>query len=292
MNRKKTEDASRRRGRAQEVLKRLFKNKAAVIGMILLAMLILMAVFADVIVSYEDVAIKRNMAERLQPPSSAHWFGTDSLGRDLFARVVHGSRVSLSVGFIAVTASLLMGGTLGTLAGYYGGWVDTVIMRGTDILLAIPGMLLAITIVAALGPNMVNLVIALSVSGIPTFARVLKAAVITVKNQEYIESARAVGARDHTIILSDVLPNCMAPVIVQFTLKVASTILSTAGLSFLGLGAQPPTPEWGALLSDGRAFIRDNAYITIFPGLAIMVTVLSLNLLGDGLRDALDPRLR
>ena len=281
----------KRKSQALEVWKRLLRNKAAIIGLVILIALILVAIFADAIVSY-DVVIKQNVANRLQYPSKEHWFGTDQLGRDIFARIIHGSRISLFVGVFSVTGSLVVGGIFGAMAGFYGGKIDSVIMRCTDVLLAIPGTLLAITIVAALGPNMTNLVIALTISGVPGFARIIKAAVITVKDQEYIEAARAIGAKDATIILSDVLPNCMAPIIVQVTLKVAGTILATAGLSFLGLGAQPPTPEWGSMLSGGRTFIRDYSYITIFPGLAIIITVLSLNLLGDGLRDALDPRLK
>lgn len=282
----------KKKSQAAEVWGRFVKNKAAVLGMIIFIMLILIAIFADQIASYEDSAIKKDMSIRLQPPSAEHWFGTDSLGRDLFARVVHGSRVSLAVGVLAVAGSLILGGGLGAIAGFYGGNIDNIIMRVTDVLLAIPATLLDITIVAALGPNMTNLVIALIVSEIPVFTRILKAAVIMVKDQEYIEAARAIGAKDRTIIFSHVIPNCIAPIIVQITLKIAGVILATAGLSFLGLGAQPPTPEWGSLLAGGRTFIRDYPYITLFPGLAIMITVLSLNLLGDGLRDALDPRLK
>lgn len=275
-----------------EIWHRLKKNKTAVLGLVVFLSLVIAALVAPLIYDYNSQVIKQNISERKQPPSSEHPFGTDELGRDILARVVYGARNSLSIGFMAVAASLLMGGFLGAIAGYYGGMLDNVIMRFMDILLAIPGTLLAITIVAALGSSTRNIVIALAVSYTPNFARVVRGPVLTVRDAEYIEAARAIGAKNGTIILSHVLPNCMAPVIVQTTLYVASVILTIAGLSFLGLGIQPPTPEWGAMLSGGRDFIRDQSYMTMFPGLAIMTTILSLNLLGDGLRDALDPRLK
>lgn len=269
---------------------RLMRNKAAVVGMIIFILLVLVAIFADVIVSYSLVT--KPVGPRLQWPSKEHWFGTDELGRDLFARVVHGSRISLLVGLCAVTVSVLGGTILGSIAGFYGGTLDNVIMRFLDVILSIPSVMFAITIVAALGPSMVNMTIALSVSGIPSMARVIRASILSIKEQEYIEAARAIGARDHVIIFSHILPNCIAPLIVQATMKMASTILAIASMSFLGLGAQPPTPEWGSMLSNGRTYIRDYSYITFFPGMAIVLTVLSLNLMGDGLRDALDPRLK
>jgi len=275
-----------------ETMKRMSRNKAAVLGLIILVLLVLMSVFADFIYDYDTVVVKQNMAERLQWPSAAHPLGTDEFGRDLLARIVHGSRTSLLLSFAAVAVSLATGGFLGAIAGYYGKWLDNLIMRLMDIILAMPMTLFAMVIVAALGPSTINLVIALSISQIPTFARVVRGAVLTVKDSEYIEAARAIGQKDLSIIASHVLPNCMAPIIVQTTLRIAATITSTASLSFLGLGVTPPTPEWGGLLSSGRTFIRDSSYLTLFPGIAIMITILSLNLLGDGLRDALDPRLR
>lgn len=254
-------------------------------------MFICMSLFANVIVDH-DQAFKMNVVERLQGPSSTHWFGTDDLGRDVFSRVVLGTRISLYVGVISVSIALTFGGTLGAIAGYYGGKIDNVIMRVLDILLAIPTILLAITIVASLGASILNLMIAIGISNIPGFARVVRASVLSVKDQEYIEAAKAIGAKDHTIIMKHVLPNSMAPIIVYTTLKVATAIMATASLSFIGLGVQPPTPEWGSMLAGGRAYIRDNMYLVLFPGLAIVLSVLSLNLIGDGLRDALDPKLR
>ncbi len=275
-----------------EIWHRLKKNKTAILGLIVFLLLILMALLAPVLYDYDTQVIKQNIPTRLMPPSAAHPFGTDEMGRDIMARVVYGSRMSLFIGFAAVSVSLLVGGFLGAISGYYGGTLDNVIMRFMDILLAIPGTLLAITIVAALGPSIFNLIIALSVSYIPNFARVVRGPVLTVRDVEFVEAAKAIGAKTRTIIFSHVLPNSMAPVIVQTTLNVASVILTIAGLSFLGLGIQPPMPEWGAMLSSGRTYIRDQSYMTLFPGLAIMLTILSLNLLGDGLRDALDPRLK
>lgn len=275
-----------------EVWRRLRKNKIAMLGLFIIIALILVAIFADVIADYDTVVIKQNIKDRLQGPSAEHIFGTDEYGRDIFARIVHGSRVSLYVGVISVGIALTIGGALGAIAGYFGGKLDSVIMRFMDILLAIPGILLAITIVSALGASMLNLMIAVGISNIPGFARIVRAAVLSVKDQEYIEAAKAIGVKNHTIILTHVLPNCMAPIIVQVTLKIATAILSTAGLSFIGLGIKPPAPEWGAMLSGGRGYIRDSGHIVLFPGLAIMITILALNLLGDGLRDALDPRLK
>jgi peptide/nickel transport system permease protein len=264
----------------------------AMLGLVILVLLALSAIFADFIADYDSKVIAQNISERLQGPSAAHWFGTDEFGRDIFARIIHGGRVSLVVGLISVSVSLIIGGTLGAFAGFYGGTVDNVIMRIMDIFLAIPSTLLAITIVAALGTSLVNVMLAIGISGIPNFARIVRAAVMSVKYQEFVESARAIGASNATIIFREIIPNCMAPIIVQATLSVASAILSTASLSFLGLGVQPPSPEWGAMLSSGRNFLRDAIHITLFPGLAIVITILALNLLGDGLRDALDPRLK
>lgn len=287
-----SKETTKKRSMSSEIWHRLCRNKPAMLGLVILIILVLCALFADVIADYETKVIAQNLSERLQGPSAEHWFGTDEFGRDIFARLVHGARVSLRVGLISVTVSLVIGGALGAFAGYYGGRVDNIIMRIMDIFLAVPSILLAITIVAALGTSLVNVMLAIGISGVPNYARIVRAAVMGVKDQEFVESARAVGASSTTIIFREIIPNCMAPVIVQATLSVAGAILSTASLSFIGLGVQPPDPEWGAMLSSGRNFLRDAVHLTLFPGLAIVVTILSLNLLGDGLRDALDPRLK
>ena len=271
-----------------EVWKRLCRNKTAVLGLVIVALLTLMAILSPILIDYETQVIKTNYSEALQAPSADHWFGTDEMGRDILLRVMYGSTVSLSIGVVTVAVSLTVGLILGAAAGYFGGKTDMIIMRIMDIFLAIPGTLLAICIVASLGNSIPNLVIA----QIPTFSRVVRGAVITARDADYVEAARAIGAKDATIIFHEVLPNSLAPIIVQTTLQVASVILSIAGLSFIGLGIPAPRPEWGAMLSGARAYIRDYSYMCLFPGLAIMTTILSLNLLGDGLRDALDPRLR
>ena len=284
--------SKKKKGQWSEVWRRLRKNKMAMLGLTIISILVLLALFADVIADYDEVAIKMNTSIRLQGPSKDHILGTDELGRDIFARIIHGARVSLQVGIIAVGIAIVIGGTLGAIAGFYGGKFDNIIMRAMDIFLAIPSILLAIAIVSALGTSMINLMIAVGISSIPSYARIVRASVLSIKDQEYIEAARAIGAKDARIILKHILPNSLAPIIVQGTLGVASAILSTAGLSFIGLGIQKPAPEWGAMLSSGRDFIRQAWHVTTFPGIAIMITILSLNLLGDGLRDALDPRLK
>lgn len=275
-----------------EIWKRLCRNKTAMLGLIIVTILVLIAIFSPIVFDYDTQVIKTNYSNTLQHPSLQHPFGTDELGRDILIRVLYGTTTSLSIGVVTVAIALAAGLVLGAAAGYFGGKVDMVIMRIMDIFLAIPGTLLAICIVASLGNSIPNLVIAQAISSIPTFSRVVRGAVMTVRDAEYVEAARAIGAKDATIILHDVLPNSLAPIIVQTTLQVASVILSIAGLSFIGLGIPAPRPEWGAMLSSARSYIRDYSYMCLFPGLAIMTTILSLNLLGDGLRDALDPRLR
>lgn len=276
----------------KEVWRRLRKNKMAVLGLIILVIIILLAIFANVIADYETVVIKQNLAERLQAPSSKHLLGTDEFGRDILARMIHGARVSIKVGLLAISISIIAGGILGAISGFYGGLIDNIIMRIMDIFLAVPSILLAIAIVSALGPSITNLMISISVSYIPSFARIVRASVLSIRDQEFIEAARAIGASNTRIILKHIIPNALAPVIVQGTLGVAGAILSIAGLSFIGLGIQPPAPEWGSMLSGGRQYLRYAWWVTTFPGVAIMITILSLNLLGDGLRDALDPRLK
>lgn len=275
-----------------ETMIRLSKNKGAMIGLAFLILLVLMSLSADLLYNYQTEVIEQNIKERLLWPSMEHPFGTDEYGRDLFARVVHGSRVSLTVAASAVTIAVLVGGALGAIAGYYGKTIDNVIMRVTDIVLSIPMTMFAIVIVAALGASTVNLILALAVASVPIFARIVRGAVLTVRDKEYIEAAKAIGAKDSTIILKHIIPNCLAPIIVQVTLRMSSAIYNTAALSFLGMGVSPPSPEWGALLASGRNYIRDYSYLCVIPGFIIMLTILSLNMLGDGLRDALDPRLK
>lgn len=287
-----TNTSNKKRSQWVEVWRRLKRNKMAVLGLIILIILVLLAVFADVIANHDNVVIKQNLAHRLQGPSAAHWLGTDEFGRDIFARLVHGTRVSLQVGIVAVGISIVIGGILGAVAGYYGGKLDNTIMRIMDIFLAVPSILLAIAIVSALGPSIINLMLAISISSVPSYARIVRASVLSIRDQEFIEAAKAIGASNTRIIFRHIIPNSLAPVIVQATLGVASAILSTAGLSFIGLGIQPPAPEWGSMLSGGRQYLRYAWWVTTFPGVAIMITILSLNLLGDGLRDALDPRLK
>ena len=282
----------KKRSQFVEIWQRLKRNKMAMVGLAILFILVLGAIFADVICDYDTMVIKQDIPNRLQGPSADHWFGTDEFGRDIFARIIHGSRVSLVVGIISVSIALILGGAFGAFAGFYGGKVDMVIMRVMDVFLAIPSILLSMTIVAALGTDLVYVMLAIGISSVPNYARIVRAAVMSVKDQEFVEASKAMGAGNATIIFKEILPNCLAPIIVQATLSVAGAILSTASLSFIGLGVQPPDPEWGAMLSSGRQYMRDALHLTLFPGLAIVITILALNLLGDGLLDALDPRLK
>jgi peptide/nickel transport system permease protein len=256
-----------------------------------LIILLFVTVFANQIIPYQMV-IKQNVAERLRPPSLAHIFGTDGYGRDLFARVLHGSRQSLAIGLTATCGALFAGWIIGCLVGYYGGYIDDTVMRLMDIISAIPMTLMALAIVSALGPNLNNLIVAISVARVPTFARIIRSSVLSVVDQEYIEAAKAGGSGDLRIILTHITPNVSGTIIVQTTMTTAQLIMVAASLSFLGLGVQPPQPEWGALLSEAREFMRNAPYLMVFPGSAIALTALSLNLLGDGLRDALDPKLK
>ena len=272
------------------VLVRLRRNRLAIAGLVVLVLLILLAFFAPFIAPYHYAA--QDLAEAFEPPNAAHWLGTDEYGRDILSRIIYGAQISLQVGVFAVGLAMISGGLLGAVAGYYGGKVDEIIMRVMDVLLSIPQILLAIAIAAALGPGLLNLTIAVGLAAMPTFARVVRGAVLSIVGQEFIEAAQCMGATDSWILFRHVLPNCSAPIIVQATLRVAQAILAAASLSFLGLGIQPPFPEWGGMLAGGRGYIRDYAYMTIFPGLAIMVTIMALNFVGDGLRDAMDPKLK
>lgn len=266
------------------------KNKIAMAGLIMIIFFILIALLAPVIAPYDYKA--QELADRLKPPSSEHWFGTDDLGRDLFTRVLYGARISLWVGTFSVVGSIILGTLLGILAGFYGRWVDMTISRIFDILLAFPSILLAIAIVAILGPSLQNALLAIAIVNIPTYGRLVRAKVLGLKNEEYITAARSIGMKDSGILLRHILPNSLTPIIVQGTLGIATAIIEAAALGFLGLGAQPPAPEWGKMLSDSRQFIATAPWTVVFPGVSIMLTVLAFNLMGDGLRDALDPRMK
>ena len=274
----------------RDAWRRLRKNKSAMLGLIILVLLILCAVFADFIAPHPyDL---QDYAHTFESPSADHLFGTDNFGRDILSRVIHGARISLVVGFSSIITAIIVGGLLGAISGYYGGRLDNILMRAMDILMSIPGMLMAISLAAAMGPGLTNMVIAIAIADIPVYARVVRSSVLTIKDQEYIEAAQSIGASDARIILKHIIPNCIAPIIVQATLGMAGAILSASSLSFLGLGIQPPTPEWGSMLSAARQYIMNYPHMCIFPGLAIMITIFALNMLGDGLRDALDPRLK
>jgi len=288
----KKDTAVKSRGQLASIWMRLKKNKMAMGGLFLLLAMILIAVFAGLLADYDTAAIGQNMPERMQKPSAAHFFGTDNFGRDVFARIVHGSRISLSMSIIAMAIAVAIGAIIGAIAGYYGGAIDNVIMRFMDILLAIPPMLMSISIVAALGQSMVNLLIALAIAYIPVFARVIRSSILSIKDQEFVEAAKSCGSGSGRIIFKHIIPNAIGPIIVQATLAMGSTILIIASLSFMGLGVKPPSPEWGTMLYEARDFLKQAPYLVLFPGGAITLAVISLNLLGDGLRDALDPRLR
>jgi peptide/nickel transport system permease protein len=266
------------------------KNKLAVIGTLIVLFFIVVAIFAPVIAP--SGINDQMLSNRLQPPSSEHWFGTDDFGRDIFSRVIYGARISLWVGFFSVLGSVVVGSLLGIIAGYYGRWVDGFISRIFDIMLAFPSILLAIAIVAVLGPSLKNALIAIAIINIPTFGRLIRSRVLSVKEEEYIMAAKAIGMSHSRILFNHILPNSMAPIIVQSTLAIATAIIEAAALGFLGLGAEAPNPEWGKMLSDAKNFLIQAPWTMIFPGLAIMLTVLGFNLMGDGLRDALDPRMK
>lgn len=273
-----------------DALSRLLRQKAAVLGLIIVLVLIASAIFAPFIAPYDPE--KGKLSDRLQPPSAEHWLGTDSQGRDILSRIIYGSRISIQVGVITVGISLVIGTFLGAVSGYFGGILDLLVMRFIDIMMAFPYILLAIAITAVLGPSLINAMIAIGIVGIPIYARVVRGAVLSVKENEYIDAARAVGCTNGQIIWRHVLPNCIAPIIVQATLGIGTAILDAAGLSFLGLGAKPPKPEWGLMLNQGKDALQTAPWTVMFPGLAILLVVLGFNLLGDGLRDALDPKLK
>ena len=271
----------------------LSRNKLSLAALIVLVLLVLSAVFANLIIPYpEDIADASHIEIKLQPPSAEHWMGTDNYGRDIFSRLIIGTRISVPVGFLCVIAAFAVGGTLGAIAAFYGGKVDMIIMRILDIFQSVPPMLMAIAVVAVLGGGVVNLVLSIVISSLPARARIVRASILTVKRNDYIESARAMGASSRRQLIKYMLPNALGPILTSFTFSVATAILTISSLSYIGLGITEPTPEWGAMLSAGKTLIRTAPHVLIFPGLAIMITVLALNLFGDGIRDALDPRLK
>lgn len=281
--------AAGRQVRRVQVLRRIVRHRGAVAGFVVLGILLLIALLAPLLAPYDPIAVSRTT---LKPPSAAHWMGTDNIGRDIFSRVLYGTRISLRMGFVAVLIAAVFGTAIGVIAGTYGKVVDNVLMRFVDALMAFPGILLALTIAAVLGPGLFNAMIAVGIASIPTFARLVRSSVLQVKETPYVEAARSIGCTDFQMIRRHILPNVLTPILVLATLGIAGAILVGASLSFLGLGAQPPTAEWGAMLSQGRQFMRTAWWIMAFPGLAITITVMAANLVGDGLRDALDPRLK
>ncbi len=292
-----TTDAScKSRSPLAEALLRLHKNRTALVGLIIVAVFAFLAIFGHWIAPHDP--LEQSLYTKLKPPfwmpkaADGFLLGTDDFGRDLLSRIIYGARISMLVGVVSVSISLVIGTISGAIAGFYRGWVDILIMRVMDILLAIPSILLAIVIVAFLGPSLQNAMIAIGVVSIPRYARIVRGSVLEEYSKDYVQAARALGASDTRLIFLHILPNCLAPLIVQTTLGFASAILEAAALSFLGLGAQPPTPEWGAMLAGGRALILRAWWVVTFPGIMILLAVLGFNLLGDGLRDALDPRLR
>ncbi|MCM3639059.1 ABC transporter permease [Sporosarcina luteola] len=283
-------EIERTTGPWREAWRNFRKSKVAVAGMVIILFFVLLAIFGPFIAKE---GINQQMpADRLQPPSAEYWLGTDDFGRDILSRIIHGARISLSVGFLSVIASVIVGSFLGIVAGYYGRWTDTIISRIFDIMLAFPSILLAIAIVSVLGPGLENALIAIAIINVPNFGRLIRSKVLSIKEDEYIMAAKAIGMKDARILFSHILPNSMAPVIVQGTLAVATAILEAAALGFLGLGAQAPQPEWGKMLADSKSYLQSAPWTMIFPGLSIMLTVLGFNLMGDGLRDALDPKMK
>lgn len=272
------------------IWKRLKKNKAALIGGYLIVFFILTAIFGPMFLSKGPNTT--DIANKLAGPSAEFWFGTDNFGRDIFTRIIYGMSITLYVGFTSVIIGLVIGVPLGIVSGYYGGRLDNFIMRIMDVLLAFPGILLALAIVSVLGASIQNVIIAVGIFSIPAFARIVRGSTLSVKKLEYVDAVRALGATDFRIIFRHILPNVMSPIIVQATLRIATAVLTAAGLSFLGLGAQPPDPEWGAMLSEGRAYMYDAWHVAFFPGVMIVLVVLAFNIFGDGIRDALDPKMK
>lgn len=273
----------------KSVWKRLRKNKAAVVGGALILLFIVVSIVGPWLTTQSPTTV--NVLNKLQSPSAAHWFGTDNFGRDIFTRIIHGMALTLKVGFLSVAMGGSVGVVLGIVSGYYGGIIDTIIMRVMDVLLAFPGILLALAIVSVLGGSLQNVIIAVGLFSVPAFARIVRGSTLSVRKLEYIDAVKALGATDFRIIFKHILPNVMSPIIVQATLRIATAVLTASGLSFLGLGAQPPAPEWGAMLNDGRAYMSNAPHLILFPGIMIVLVVIAFNIFGDGLRDALDPKM-
>lgn len=272
------------------VLRHLVRNRGAVIGLVIIGLFVFASLLAPLLSTHDPTAT--SLTARLQPASAEHWLGTDELGRDLYTRMLYGGRISLNIGIISVAIGIALGVPIGSVSGYYGGKLDIVTQRFIDIMIAFPGILLAIVVVTVLGVGVENVMIATGIASVPIYARLVRGSVLAAKEQSYVTAAQAAGIGDLSIIFKHILPNSLAPVIVQSTFQIATSILWAAGLGFLGLGAQAPTPEWGAILSNGREYIRTAHHLTTFPGLAILLMVLGFNLVGDGLRDALDPKTR
>lgn len=269
--------------------RRMRKSRTAIFGIIIIILFTLVAFLAPFISPYDP--LEQNFIKSFRPPSAEHYLGTDEFGRDVFSRIIYGARISLQIGFVAVFISLIVGVSVGLIAGYYGGWLDMAVMRVMDLMLSFPYILLALVIMSILGPGIYNAMVAIGIVYVPQYARIVRSSVLSVKKKEYVIAAKALGANDFRIILKHIFLNSMAPIIIQTTLSIGRAIINAAGLSFLGLGAQPPTPEWGAMLSNGQDFLRNAPWIATFPGIAIALLVLGFNLVGDGLRDAFDPRL-
>lgn len=270
--------------------KRLSKNKAAVVGGFFILLFIVVSIVGPFLTTKDPTEVM--MLNKLQPPSAEFWFGTDNFGRDIFTRIIHGMGLTLKVGFLSVAIGGSIGVVFGIVSGYYGGKIDTIIMRVMDVLLAFPGILLALAIVSVLGGSLQNVIIAVSIFSVPAFARIVRSSTLSVRQLEYIDAVRALGASDFRIIFKHILPNVVSPIIVQATLRIATAVLTASGLSFLGLGAQPPEPEWGAMLNDGRTYMKTAPHLMLFPGMMIAIVVLAFNIFGDGLRDALDPKMK
>ena len=285
-------EAQKSRSFWQDVGYRFIRNNKAIIGLVLLGIIVLMCIYGLLFLDYETQVINQDVSNKLQTPNLQHLFGTDDLGRDIFNRIVYGARYSLFIGFSSTIASLTIGSILGCVAGYFGGKVDNIIMRLTDVFIAIPSTLMAIAVVSALGPNFFNLIISIAIGDIPGYARIIRSSVLSIKDQEFVEASVAIGGSSAHIMAQHIFPNTLAALIVQATLGVGYVIIAASGLSYLGLGVMPPAPEWGAMLSEAQAQIRYFPHQVIFPGLAIVITVLALNLLGDALRDAIDPTLK